>query len=200
MNKLVLITANGDGTRMRNFFRMPKHLLYYKGKRIIDTIVESCKLAKLPYKIASKHYSGKDYFLCTGTRTRMETIRQCVKHVKDIDTIIIHDCDIIFPSEHLASISGNTISVSLYKGDGLKYGFVSVDEKLEYKIGNEKESQSEFITTGVYACDFKSFKEFLIQNPNAESMLEYYNHNKPKLLYVDTYINLGDIESYMNNL
>ena len=202
MSKVVLITANGDGTRMRQFFDMPKHHLYYKGKKIIDNIIDMCESVSIPYYVASKIEEDDhvNVILCNDTKNRMQTIKKCINQLCDYDTMIIHDCDIIFDSSYLDSITGETISVSLYKNDGKKYGFVSVDRNIEYKHGNEKEVESEFITTGIYACNVQKMKTFLNSNPNAESMLEYYNHNKPKLLYTNTHINLGDIESYMNNL
>ena len=39
----IVITANGEGSRMKAISPKPKHLLYYGGKRIIDCIVEALK-------------------------------------------------------------------------------------------------------------------------------------------------------------
>ena len=39
----IVITANGEGSRMKAISPKPKHLLYYGGKRIIDCIVDALK-------------------------------------------------------------------------------------------------------------------------------------------------------------
>jgi hypothetical protein len=37
--KCLLIQANGNNIRLNKFFKQPKYELYYKDKRIIDTII-----------------------------------------------------------------------------------------------------------------------------------------------------------------
>lgn len=204
MNKCVLIQANGDGIRMRNYFDMPKHHLYYQGVRIIEQIIQNVEAAGLDYYIATKYderCSDKAIHL-QPTSNRIETLALCLDRLASYDTIIVHDCDVLFDVDIIAAMEGDMLSVAPYKGDGLKYGFIEIDNRLMYKTGNEKKTEAPYIASGLYAVKTKSIKQFIEKNKSAsiESLLEYYNENKPNLFYTQRHINLGDIDSYMNNL
>jgi NDP-sugar pyrophosphorylase family protein len=192
---------------MKRFFSLRKHLLYYKGTSIIEHILKNCINANVECFIVCKEddtetRSLTDNIIIVGkTNNRVETINKSLSYLQDrFETIIAYDCDVLFSSKIISSIDDDMITVSLYKNDGLKYGFVSVDSNLQYKHGNEKQKESEFITTGIYSFNVNRMKLFLKENQDAESMLEYYNVNKPKLIYTSSYTNLGDIYSYFENL
>jgi choline kinase len=204
MTKCVLIQANGDGTRMKDYFQIAKHHLFYKGSRIIEQIVSSVETAKVDCYIASKYTENVMFnsIHCKDTKNRIETIEQCLEKLASYDTIIVHDCDVLFNHNTITAMEGNMISVAHYKGDGLKYGFIEVDQHFKYKSGNEKRTEAEYITSGLYSFETKRMKQFIEKNNGLsyDSLLAYYNVYQPQLLYTNNHTNLGDIDSYMQNL
>jgi NDP-sugar pyrophosphorylase family protein len=204
MNKCVLIQANGDGVRMKDYFNIAKHHLFYKGARIIEQIVCSVDAAGIDCYIATKYTENVmlTSIHCKDTKNRIETLAQCLDTLASYDTIIVHDCDVLFNYDTIEAMEGNMISVAHYKGDGLKYGFIEVDKHFQYKWGNEKRKETEYIAAGLYSFETKLMKQFIEKNNGLsyDSLLEYYNMYKPNLLYTNSHINLGDIDSYMNNL
>lgn len=204
MSRCLLVQANGDGIRMRKYFNIPKHQLYYHGIRIIDHIITKAKVVNIDCYIATKHKEHTDYntIHLHDTKNRIETLASCLDKLAAYETIIVHDCDVLFQAEMIAAMNDDMIAVSHYKGDGMKYGFVELDKDFAYKHGNEKETATPYITAGMYAVNRERIADFIDANKkkDIQSLLEYYNVNKPKLLYTKDYLNLGDIESYMHNL
>lgn len=75
----VVITARGEGTRMKGLSPLPKHMLYYGGKRIIDCI-RDC-------------FEGFNVVVLDGppTKSRAETLEE----LRGMQNVLIVDCDII---------------------------------------------------------------------------------------------------------
>jgi choline kinase len=203
----VLIQANGDNIRLGKFFKQPKYELYYKNKRIIEHIIENVKQSGKDVFLAIREGSkinfnidGIRVIYCTKTNSRFETLKQCFNVLKSYDSVTIHDCDVIIKHNILKMLKENSLVVTLYKKDGLKYGFVELDEKFDYIIGNEKIKEQDYITIGCYCVDTNQFMEFL-NHMNSDSLLEYYNSDINKSVFFSKeHINLGDIESYYQNI
>jgi dTDP-glucose pyrophosphorylase len=206
LDRALLITANGDGTRMKRFFGLPKHSIFYQGKRIHELISQRGSSAGFAVYIAVQNnyeIQTKDagVIVCGPTQNRMETIHACLPYLERYESILVHDCDVLFEEDMLASMQDDAISVSFYRKDGKKYGFVDIDENFSYLVGNEKQREAPFITTGLYSFSRRRMELFYEHyNKPIETMLDYYNLHRPRLLFAQDYINLGDIQSYMQNL
>lgn len=203
----VLIQANGDNVRLGSFFKQPKYELYYKGKKIIEHIIENAKKTGKHVYVALRKNAKINFdieniniIFCDKTNTRFETLKQCFNHLKDYESVIIHDCDVIIKDNILKKLNDNSLVVTHYKMDGLKYGFVDLDEDFKYILGNEKKVEKNYITIGAYSVKTNDFVDFLNFN-NSDSLLEYYNTDITKSVFLSKeHINLGDIESYFKNL
>jgi molybdopterin-guanine dinucleotide biosynthesis protein A len=203
----VLIQANGDNVRLGSFFKQPKYELYYKGKKIIEHIIENAKKTGKDVYVALRKNAKINFdteniniIFCDKTNTRFETLKQCFNHLKYYESVIIHDCDVIIKDNILKKINDNSLVVTHYKMDGLKYGFVDLDEDFKYILGNEKKVEKNYITIGAYSVKTNDFFDFLNFN-NSDSLLEYYNTDITKSVFLSKeHINLGDIESYFKNL
>jgi choline kinase len=206
MDRALLITANGDGTRMGSFFGIPKHLLFYKGRKILDWISERGINSGFEMFLAVQtddgiHHEGLTKIICGRTESRMETISVCLPYLQRFHSVLVHDCDVLFPEDMLQSMDEDAISVSIYPKDEKKYGFVDIDKNFSYLNGNEKQKEAPFVATGLYSFRRRSMEAFLKNNVNpTDTMLDYYNLHHPELIFAKDFINLGDIQSYMSNL
>lgn len=208
MKKCIVIQANGNNERMSKFFPQPKYELFYNGKKIIHHIIENAKKLECDvYVVLNKKTkinfdtTGINVVLVDSTKFRLETLSKCFENFKNYNEVIIHDCDVIIPYKSLKKLSGDGITVTNYKYDGLKYGFVMLDENFKFIKGNEKTEESGHITTGAYSVNYKKFENFIRNNNNTDSFWGYYNNSKEvNLVFTKNSINLGDINSYMDNL
>jgi len=206
----ILIQANGNNSRLGNFFKQPKHELFFGEKRIIERIIDECKETGLDIFICLRkgiklnfNPQGCKIIECEQTFNRIDTLDQCFKYFKDYHSILILDSDVIIKSEVLKHLKGNSIAVGSYHFDDKKYGFIEVDPSFNYISGNEKEKETNHITVGAYSVLYSTFLEYLNtkKNRNNESLLNYYNkHNPSNLFFSDSHTVLGDINSYMNQL
>jgi len=207
MKKAILIQANGNNLRLSKYFSQPKYELYFKGNRIIDTIknnsISICKNVYIALKKDSHinfNTSDATLILCDETTSRLDTLKQCIPKLLEYDSLIIHDCDVIINSDILHNLYNNCIAVTNYKFDGMKYGFVELDSNFKYITSNEKIKETPYISIGAYCVNVKEFNDYLL-NATEESLLHYYNNcSQPNVIYSKNHINLGDINSYMENL
>jgi choline kinase len=206
--KCLLIQANGNNIRLSKFFKQPKYELYYKDKRIIDTIISNSigvvdKIYVAVRKDAKLNFdtSNVELIYCNQTTSRLDTLKQCFKFINSKYTsIIIHDCDVIIEKEVLDKLEQNSLAITNYKLDGKKYGFVELDQYFNYLKGNEKETETGHISIGAYSVYSPEFNNYL-KSAVDESLLSYYNIcSSPTVVYSKQHINLGDINSYINNL
>jgi len=203
----VLIQANGNNVRLGKYFKQPKYELFYKNKRIIEHIIDNTIKSNHDVFLAIRegtipNFDTKNVNLiyCTKTETRGETLSQCFKHLKKYESIIIHDCDVIIDFEILKELNKNSIAITNYKFDGLKYGFIDLDKNFKYISGNEKSKEEAYITIGAYSVTNLEFSNFL-QTTEFESLIDYYNTSIEKtVVFSKKHINLGDIHSYFQNL
>ena len=132
MQKALLIQANGNNVRLGKFFKQPKYELYYNGQKIINHICNNIKqLEDTAHFIAIRDdFNFKDtsgvlnVINCKPTYSRLDTLKNIIEKFDMYNELIIHDCDVIIESNILKKLTNNSIAVSTYKGDGLKYGFI----------------------------------------------------------------------------
>ena len=89
----IVITANGEGSRMKAISPKPKHLLYYGGKRIIDYIIDAMQpfgevhlLGRLQYV-----HTGLIWDKCGETPNRKAQLEL----IRNWKNVLIVDCDVI---------------------------------------------------------------------------------------------------------
>jgi hypothetical protein len=205
--KSLLIQANGNNIRLGKYFKQPKYELYYNNEKIINTIISNA------YSCVDKIFVAirKDFEIkfdtskvtiipCEQTTSRLDTLKQCFPNLKEFETTIIHDCDTIIEPYVLGKLNYDSLAITNYKLDGLKYGFVELDQNFNYIKGNEKEYETGHIAIGAYSVVNKFFCEYL-ENASEESLLSYYNQTKNvNVIYSKNHTNLGDINSYIDNL
>lgn len=205
--RYLLIQANGNNERLGKYFKQPKYELYYDNKRIIDIIIESnLDIVDKIYVAIRKNIflnfdtSKVELIFCDQTTNRLDTLKQCFPYLTQSKSVIIHDCDVIINPEVLDKLDNNSLAVTNYKLDGLKYGFIELDQNFVYLKGNEKQTETGHISIGAYSVNTDEFSNYL-KIATKESMLEYYNQCKNvNVIYSKNHINLGDINSYINNL
>jgi len=204
----ILIQANGNNVRLGNFFKQPKYELYFNGNKIINHIIKNSlntgnKVFVSIRKGVKKNFNIKniEFIYCTQTTSRLDTLKQCFNKLEAYDSVIIHDCDTIIESSILSKLDLNSLAITNYKLDGLKYGFIELDSSLRYIWGNEKIKETGHITIGAYSVKTDEFIEYM-ETATQESLLNYYNHCKTptKVVYTKNHLNLGDINSYIDNL
>ena len=206
--KTLLIQANGNNICLSKYFKQPKYELYYNNKRIIDTIIENGKNVVDKIYVAVRKGAPINFdttnitlIECDYTTSRLDTLKQCFKFIPEkYKSVIIHDCDVIIDSEVLNKLQHNSLAITNYKLDGLKYGFIELDQNFKYLKGNEKETETGHISIGAYSVEGKSFYDYL-KTATEESLLAYYNQAEcVNVVYSKKHTNLGDINSYMDNL
>lgn len=89
----IVITANGEGSRMKALSPKPKHLLYYGGKRIIDHIIEALSPFGKPLVFGALPGSAnaENWMVCASTKNRKEQLEL----IRDWKNVLIVDCDVI---------------------------------------------------------------------------------------------------------
>lgn len=209
MDKCVLIQANGNNERLGKFFKQPKHELFYGKKKIVENIINECKSLNLDIfislrkgKTISFDCSDCTIIECTKTYNRIDTLEQCFPRLEAYTSVLILDSDVIIKENVLKHMLGNSIAIGQYKDDGKKYGFVKVDPLFNYISGNEKLQKESHISIGAYSVNYNEFVDYLNceSNRENESLLNYYNKNKPKLIFSDNHIVLGDMHSYIEQI
>jgi len=210
MRKALLIQANGNNVRLGRYFKQPKYELYYNGQKIIDHICSITKtLTNVDLFLAIREdttFKGSvddntlKVLKCKPTYRRQDTLKDLLHVFKDYQELIIHDCDVIVNADTLEKLHGNSIAVSTYKNDGLRYGFIELDEKFQFIKGNEKEYETDYISIGAYSVILDQFNKY-IETATEESLLHYFNSvGNTSVVYSKTFLNLGDIDSYIANL
>jgi len=203
----VLIQANGNNVRLGKYFKQPKYELFYKNKRIIEHIIENSVNSGCDVYLAIRKNSKIKFntdniniIYCEKTNTRAETLKQCFSYLTNYDSVIIHDCDVIIETEILKKLKDNSLAVTNYKFDGLKYGFIDLDSNFKYIKGNEKIKEEAYITIGAYCVSNYQFSKYL-EDYNFDTLIDYYNIiDKKNIVFSKKHINLGDINSYFDNL
>ena len=89
----IVITANGEGSRMKALSPKPKHLLYYGGKRIIEHITEALQPFGEVFVFGGLrcHVPPGVWMECGPTGSRKEQLEL----IRDWKNVLIVDCDVI---------------------------------------------------------------------------------------------------------
>jgi hypothetical protein len=205
----ILIQANGNNERLGKFFSLPKHELYYNNKKIIEHIFDNCEKTGLDTYLCIKEdakvgFNPRNHKIikCKPTKNRIDTLDQCFHFFKKYDSVLILDSDVLINYNVLKHLNGDSIAVGIYKNDGKKYGFVNLDPLFKFISGNEKTKEHSHITIGAYSVNTKSFIEYLNAKKGREneSLLNYYNLRSPNIVFSDSHICMGDINTYMDSI
>jgi hypothetical protein len=170
MDSPVVITANGEGSRMKCLSQKPKHHLYYRDKKIIDHLKELFPQAEV--------LEGKP------SQSRRDSL-EYIRHYKDC---LIIDCDII-PDFKTWSI--NEDFLYYFNSNKDKYGSIITDKSGKVLNASERKNISQQKTSGVYFV--KSVSD-LIDRMQTDSIAEAMIG--AKAVYEDSFIRLGDPQDY----
>lgn len=112
----IVITANGNGSRMQKY-PTPKFLLEYKGKPIIEHLID-----KLNNPIILTHHEIEwlPIYKCEKTESRKETL----SYLRGWKNVLIVDCDIYITGHILHNYNKDTI----YCRDGINAGLYFVQD------------------------------------------------------------------------
>ncbi len=199
----IVITANGEGSRMKAISPKPKHLLYYGGKRIIERIIEALQ----PF--GDVHVFGQDYtgiplgmwMECGPTPNRKEHLRQLTKIMKT--NILIVDCDVIPVFELLvweqlmnAFCAGSDDMIVYFDSDNPKYGGLVMDENWCLLAAKERGQGQNKRASGLYFLKDVGATVDRMADPNsiASGMIG------ARMIFENTFVRVGDPEDYLNAL
>ena len=88
----IVITANGEGSRMKAISPKPKHLLYYGGKRIIEHIIDAIQPFGEVFIMDSLNcVPGDSGTLWPPTESRKHSLEL----IRDLKNVLVVDCDVI---------------------------------------------------------------------------------------------------------
>jgi hypothetical protein len=90
MDRRIIITANGSGERMKCISPLPKFSLFYKGKRILEHLIDTFPDAKVLSHYDIPYIDQGKIIKCKPTNSRRETL----EYIKDMENVLIVDCDI----------------------------------------------------------------------------------------------------------
>jgi hypothetical protein len=180
----VVITAKGRGERMKGFGPQPKHLLYYRDKRIIDHIKECFTTCEV--------LDGEP------DNNRTETLEL----LRGRKNVLIVDCDII-PLEHglyyLDSIDGKLQKgdkdvIWCFDSDNPKYGGLYPDKNyFLQKVVEKGDTQTKCRASGLYFLKDvgATIDRMTDLNSIASGMIG------AKMVFENTFIRVGDPEDYL---
>lgn len=127
----VVITANGQGSRMKCLSPFPKHELYYGDKKIIDHLLAV--------------YPEAEVLTGFPSASRRETLER----IRDYTDCLIIDCDIVLPYRLAFSNTDNDV-VFYFKSDKDKYSSIGIDENGLVAQMSETKNISRNKCSGVY--------------------------------------------------
>jgi len=151
----VVITANGEGSRMKDY-KIPKFLLEYNKKPIIVHLLNT-----FPSAIILTHHKMDwlPIYQCEKTNSRKETL----EYLKGWEKTLIVDCDIIVPDYKIIEHSCDTLYVKNNINAGLYY-VENVSKLLNKMTGDD-------IVSGMI-----DYKKIEIKTIHLGTPLEYDNN------------------------
>lgn len=173
MDCRVVITANGQGERMKGLSSSPKHHLYYKDKRIIDHLLD--------------RFPGAEVLEGKPSNSRKESL----EYLRGYEDCLIVDCDII-PSYFEVDTSEDFIYY--FKSDKEKYSSLNISFGRVIDA-SEKTNTSPFKSSGVYFV--KSVND-LLERMKTDSIAEAMIG--AKAIQENDFIKLGDPQDYYEAL
>jgi len=192
----IVITANGEGSRMRGISPRAKHLLYYGGKRICEAIRDAFS-AYGPVYILTHYefpYEGMEWIKCEPTKTRKETL----KALRGWENVLIVDCDIIplgiTPELMRYVMESAADCIWSFQSDNPKYGGLAMDESGRLTYAKEHDAGATLRASGAYFLKDVSATLDKMEDPNglAAAMIG------AALIQENTFVRIGDVEDYLN--
>lgn len=204
----IIITANGNGERMKGLSPRPKHLLYYGGKRIIDHIIEAmqpfacaCLFGRFP-----DHLPPGVWMECGETESRKAQL----EIIRDWRNVLIVDCDVIpvFVAESFKDptpkikrsfdsiIELGTDAIWYFESDCSKYGGLEADENWRLVAAKERGQGHKYRASGLYFLKHvgTTIDRMTDHNSIAGGMAG------AMMIFENTFIRIGDAEDYLNAL
>lgn len=204
----IVITANGEGSRMKALSPKPKHLLYYGGKRIIDCIVEALSPFGKPLVFGAFPGSAnaENWMICASTKNRKEQLEL----IRDWKNVLIVDCDVI-PAFAAESFKGPTPKIRrdfestieleqdaiwCFESNSPKYGGLEMSETGTLAAAKERGQGHKYRASGLYFLKHVCATVDRMTDPNsiAAAMIG------ARMIFENTFIRVGDPEDYLNAL
>lgn len=194
MNKItVIITANGEGSRMKGISPAPKHLLYLGGNRVIDQI--ALQFRNFDVKVLT-HYDtpGHEVIKCKPTKTRAETL----ENIRGLKDVLICDCDIL-PIGRMNALYFTGVgyldfdTIWCFKSQNPKYGGIYIDDEGNVvRVCEKGDNETNLRASGLYFLKDVGATIDRMTDPNsiASGMIG------AKVALEDKFIRLGDPEDY----
>lgn len=204
----IVITANGNGERMKGLSPKPKHLLYYGGKRIIDHIIEALQpfgevrvFGHFP-----DHLPPGVWMECGETKNR----RAQLELIRDWKNVLIVDCDVIpvFTAESFKDSTPKVVrlfesiielkqdAIWYFESDCKKYGGLEMDENGRLVGGKERGEGQKYRASGLYFLKDVGATVDRMTDPN--SILS--GMAGAVMIFENSFIRVGDPEDYLNAL
>ncbi len=191
---IIVITANGSGTRMKGLSPKPKHELYLGEKRIIEHLLDTCNKYGQTYCLTSykgewqAKYPGK-IINCEPAATRKDTL----ENIKGWEDVLIVDCDVVFPA--LPAFDQSTDAIFYFESTCTKYaGLMDDDGEL---LGAEERGTSQTKrASGAYFV--KSVDRLLARMVYPDSIAS--GMIGARMIRENNFIRVGDVEDYMKAL
>lgn len=193
----IVITANGEGARMKGLSPNYKALLWYKGRRIIQALSDTLQgqFQVEPVVLSCYDLPYLNVRKIAPTTTRLETLQ----HLAGMKDVLIVDCDIAF--DRLPNFFGLPYDFLYY--------FNSTCEKyaslFPYKDGEclrlgsayENGTVSNFRASGVYFVkEIDTLLKRMTEHPNSIAAAM----TGALMIREDNFVRLGDIEDYKTAL
>jgi choline kinase len=214
-NNKVVIMAGGKGTRLSPLTEnTPKGLLKYKGKTLLENIIQNCKKSDFKSFIISINFLGDKIINYFKKKKNISFIKETkplgtigsLRLIKKISrNFLVLNCDVItelnmkkFINYHIMSKSIMTIGIKKYKYQK-PYGEVLVRNNLLNKI-QEKPFEILKINSGIYAFNSKIIP--IIRKNNIKNIDELIILLKKKKIKINAYyikenwIDLGQREFF----
>lgn len=201
----IVITANGEGSRMKAISPKPKHLLYYGAKRIIDHIIDAMQpFGKvLVFTRHPEHLPPCFWLECGETESRKEQLES----IRHWENVLIVDCDVIpvFAAESLkdptpkirrdfeSMIELGQDAIFYFESDNPKYGGLEMSEDYRLVAAKERGQGHKYRASGLYFLKDVGATVGRMTDPNSIAAAMVC----AKMIFEDTFIRVGDPEDYL---
>lgn len=202
----MIITANGNGERMKGLSPRPKHLLYYGGKRIIDHIIEALQpfgdvrvFGRFP-----DHLPPGVWLECGETESRKAQLEL----IRDWENVLIVDCDVIpvFPGVEKQKeffelmCFGDPLfakdTIWYFESDCPKYGGLEMSAGGYLIAAKERGQGHKYRASGLYFLKHVGATLDRMADPNSIAS----GMDEARMIFENTFIRVGDAADYLNAL
>lgn len=191
-NKItVIITANGEGSRMKGISPLPKHLLWIGGKRAVDHIRDT--FPAYPVKVLTNYETpGHDVIKCKPTNSRRETL----EYIREMKNVLIVDCDIIPVGcfDYMTDSDFKTDTIWAFVSSNPKYGGLNVDGRGVLLGAEERGVGHEYRASGAYFLKDVAATIERMTDPNSIAGAM----TGAKVITENSFIRFGDVKDYAN--